>query len=104
MKEYDLYLPLTFNDRRPIPPEELTRIRKTLLNEFGGFTHFPQENEGVWKLGGAVFRDKVVILRIISDRPEATRRFFAELRIELMRSLEQADVLIVEREIALVRD
>jgi hypothetical protein len=103
MKEYDLYLPLAFNDGRPISAEELARIRKMLLDEFGGFTHFPQENEGVWKLGGAVFRDKVVILRILSDRPEETRRFFAELRTELMCSLEQADVLIVERDVALVR-
>ena len=104
MKEYDLYLPLAFNDGRAVPVEELTRIKKMLLDEFGGFTHFPQENEGVWRLGGAVFRDKVVIIRILSDRPEETRQFFAELRIELMRSLEQADVLIVERDIALVRD
>lgn len=104
MKEYDLYLPLTFNDGRPVPAEELKRFRKMLLDEFGGFTHFPQENEGVWKLGGVEFHDKVVILRVISDQPDHTRRFFAELRVELMRALEQADVLIVEREISVVRD
>jgi hypothetical protein len=102
MKEYDLYLPLTYNDGRPIPCETLAHFRKMLLDEFGGFTHFPRENEGVWKLGGVVFRDRVVIIRVISDHPVETRRFFAELRIELMRALEQADILIVERDIALV--
>ncbi|MBC8094443.1 MAG: hypothetical protein H7Y43_01405 [Akkermansiaceae bacterium] len=102
MKEYDVYLPLSYNDGRPIPEEKLKSFRKLLLDEFGGFTHFPQENEGVWKLGTTVFRDKVVILRVLSDRPAQTRRFFSELRVELMRSLEQAEVLIVERDVELV--
>ncbi|HEU5122850.1 MAG TPA: hypothetical protein VFW05_02165 [Verrucomicrobiae bacterium] len=100
MKEYELYLPLAYNDGSPIPAEKLDHFRKVLLEEFGGFTHFPQENEGVWKLGGIVFHDKVVILRVLSDQPERTRHFLAELRIELMRELEQADVLIVERDVA----
>jgi hypothetical protein len=102
MKEYDLYLPLAYNDGRAIPEEKLKGVKKLLLDEFGGFTHFPQQNEGVWKLGGVVFHDQIVILRVLSDHPTQTRRFFVELRIELMRSLEQADVLIVEREVALV--
>lgn len=102
MKEYDLYLPLAYNDGRPIPEELLKDVKKMLLDEFGGFTHFPQENEGVWKLGGVVFHDRVVILRVLSDRPLETRRFFAELRVELMRRLEQADLLIVQRSVSLV--
>lgn len=99
MKEYELYLPLAYNDGSAIPAEKLDHCRKLLLDEFGGFTHFPQENEGVWKLGGIVFRDKVILLRVLSDQPDHTHHFFAELRIELMRELEQADVLIVEREV-----
>lgn len=104
MKEYDIYLPLSYNDGRLIPIEKLNQIKRMLLDEFGGFTHFPQENEGVWKFGGAVFRDKVIILRVLSSEPVQTRRFFGELRIELMRVLEQADVLIVEREVDLIRE
>ncbi len=103
MKEYDVYLPLSYNDGRAIPPEKLNQFKKILLDQFGGFTYFPQENEGVWKFGGAVFRDKVIILRVLSDEPAQTRRFFAELRVELMRALEQSDVLIVERDVDLVR-
>jgi hypothetical protein len=103
LKEYDLYVPLTHNDGRPVADEHVQQIRRTLLEEFGGFTHFPQENEGVWKLGGVVFRDQVVILRVLSDDGPRTRSFFAEWRIELMRRLEQADVLIVERDVRLIR-
>ncbi|HYG24274.1 MAG TPA: hypothetical protein VEH04_15960 [Verrucomicrobiae bacterium] len=103
VSEYDIYVPLTRNDGSAIPENALARYRRMLLDSFGGFTHFPQENEGMWKVGGVVFRDRVVILRVLSDEPERARRFFAELRIELMRGLEQADVLIVEREVKVVR-
>lgn len=58
MKEYELYLPLAYNDGSAIPAEKLDHCRKLLLDEFGGFTHFPQENEGVWKLGGIVSATK----------------------------------------------
>lgn len=102
MKEYDLYLPLAYNDARAIPEEKLNGFKKMLLDEFGGFTHFPQQNEGAWRLGGVVFHDQIVIIRVLSNQPEHTHHFFSELRIELMRELEQADILIVEREVTLV--
>lgn len=102
MKEYDLYLPLTYNDGHAIPEEKLNAFKKMMLDEFGGFTHFPQRNEGAWQLGGVVFHDQMIILRVLSNDPAHTRHFFSELRIELMRELEQADILIVEREVTLV--
>lgn len=103
MREYDVYLPLTFNDGRPVPESEISRFKRLLLDRFGGFTHFPQQNEGVWSLGGVVFHDRVVVLRVLSGETEPTRRFLAELRVEMMRALEQADVLIVERNVRVVR-
>jgi hypothetical protein len=102
MKEYDLYLPLHHNDGRPVEPAKINQIKKLLVDAFGGVTHFPQENDGLWKLGGVTFRDKVVVLRVLADDESGPMKFFAELRVELMRTLEQADVLIVEREVTLV--
>lgn len=98
MKEYDLYLPLHYNDGRPIAAHHITRFKNLLVEEFGGLTHFPQENEGTWKLGGVTFREKIIILRVLGRDPPRARRFLAELRVELMRALEQADILIVERD------
>ena len=99
MKEYDLYLPLHYNDGRPIDAGEVARFKRILVEEFGGLTHFPQENEGLWKLGGVTFRDQVIILRVLAEDGARARKFFANLRVELMRALEQADVLIVERKV-----
>jgi hypothetical protein len=102
MQEYDLYLPLHHNDGRPVESTQITQIKKLLVDAFGGVTHFPQENDGLWKLGGVTFRDKVVVLRVLAGDECDARKFFAQLRVELMRTLEQADVLIVERDVTLV--
>jgi len=102
VKEYDLYLPLHYNDGRAIESHHINRFKKILVDEFGGLTHFPQQNEGIWRFGGVTFRDQMIILRVLARDPDRTRRFFAELRVELMRVLEQADILIVEREAGVV--
>ena len=102
MKEYDLYFPLHYNDGRLVEPHKLARFKRILVDEFGGLTHFPQENEGLWKFGGITFRDKVVILRVLAQDAARARKFFANLRVELQSELEQADVLVVEREIQTV--
>jgi len=46
VKEYDIYVPLTYNDGSPVEPRKLTRLRERLLEQFGGVTFFPQSNEG----------------------------------------------------------
>jgi hypothetical protein len=35
VKEYDLYVPLTYNDGTPVEPETIERIGLRLLEEFG---------------------------------------------------------------------
>ena len=47
MREYELYVPLHDNEGHPIDPEKLTRLKRRLVDEFGGLTHFPQTNEGL---------------------------------------------------------
>jgi len=99
VKEYDLYLPLTYNDGRSIEPEKISRLKKALLDKFGGLTHFPQENEGLWKLGRSTYRDKIVIVRVLADDAEDARAFMSHMRARVLRELAQADVLIVERDV-----
>jgi hypothetical protein len=40
MLEYELYLPLHYNDGRPIDPEKLKNLKRRLVDEFGGLNHF----------------------------------------------------------------
>jgi hypothetical protein len=102
VKEYDVYLPSQYNDGRAIENEKHDRFKQLLVDEFGGLTHFLQENEGIWLFGGITFRDRVMIVRVLARDADRARTFFEEFRIELMRSLEQTDVLIVERDVSLV--
>lgn len=102
MKEYDVYLPLHYNDGRRVEATKVEKFKRLAVEHFGGLTHFPQENEGVWKFGGVTFRDRISILRVLSDDLEGARRFFEAFREQLGRELEQEAVLIVEKDVCLV--
>ena len=102
MKEYDIYVPLSNNDGTPVDPQKLKDLKKRLVDHFGGLTHFPQENEGLWKVGAFTFRDKIVILRVLTTEPDKAGSFFAELKKEMQRNWAQEDVLIVVRDVQTV--
>ena len=102
MKEYDLHVPLLDHKGKPISTEKLSRLKKRVLDHFGGFTFFPQENDGAWRMGNVVFRDRIVILRILSDEPRKSQQFFAQVKKQLKREWGQQDVLIVVRDVKVV--
>ena len=100
MLEYELYVPLHYNDGRRIDPEKLRALKKRLVDQFGGLTHFQQKNEGIWKIGDHTFRDRVEILRVLVSDEKAARKYFTELKADLTRELEQQDFLIVTRQVS----
>ncbi len=102
MREYELYVPLHYNDGSPVEMDKLSRLKRRLVEEFGGLTHFPQENEGMWKVGSFTFRDRIVILRVLAEQSEKAARFFGGLKEDLKREWAQQDVLIVMRDVATV--
>jgi hypothetical protein len=100
MLEYELYVPLHYNDGRPIDPEKLRALKRRLVDEFGGLTHFQQENEGLWKIGDHTFRDRVEILRVLVSDEAAARKYFTRLKADLIREWQQQDFLIVTRQVS----
>lgn len=102
MKEYDIYLPLSFNDGRAVPEEVVNEVKARLVKRFGGLTYFPQENEGTWQFGGTTFRDRVVILRALAQDAGDARSFLAGLKPWLLEAFKQTSILMVEREVSLV--
>jgi hypothetical protein len=102
MREYELYLPLHYNDGRPVELDKLTGVKRRLVSEFGGLTHFPQENEGLWKMGPFMFRDRIVILRVLAPDHAKADEFFRRLKQDLKQDWAQNDVLIVAREVSAV--
>ena len=98
-KEYDLFVPLYYNDGSRIEPEQFEQIQRILLSQFEGLTFFPQPNQGFWKMGDVVYRDEIVIYRIVAQNTRAARKFLRRLKKKLERDLKQEKVLIIERDI-----
>jgi hypothetical protein len=99
VKEYDLFIPLYYNDGAAIEPRKLRDLQDRLLNEFGGLTFFPQPNEGFWKMGDVTFRDEILVFRVIASRVRSARRFLTKLKNELKQEFQQEEILIVERDV-----
>ena len=97
--EYDVYLPLTYNDGAPVDPDKIAELKKRLQDRFGGLTFFPQRTEGHWKVGTVAFRDEIVICRILSEEVREARAYFLRLKEEIQEAFGQEEVLIVERKV-----
>lgn len=97
MKEYDLYVPCSYDDGSTVEPEKFERLRERLLDQFGGFDEFPQPHKGLWKMAHVTFRGEVIVFRVNAKKKRA-RPFFAQLKEELKTDWRQEDILIVEAE------
>ncbi|MFO1499772.1 MAG: hypothetical protein U1G07_15490 [Verrucomicrobiota bacterium] len=102
MREYELYVPLYDNDGRPVDHQKIADLKQRLARQFGGLTHFPQENEGLWRMGSFTFRDRIVIFRVLAMDAAEAERFLREVKADLKREWQQKDVLIVARDVATV--
>jgi hypothetical protein len=99
VKEYDLFVPLYYNDGRQVEPQKFQALQQQLLAQFGGLTFFPQPNKGFWTLAGITYRDEIVIYRVITPDEQEARRFLSDLKERLKTEFRQEDILIVEREV-----
>jgi hypothetical protein len=102
VKEYDIFVPLYFNDGSPVEAEAFQSLQETLLDQFGGVTFFPQPNKGFWRMAEFTYRDEIVIYRVIGTDAEHARRFLWQLKQRLKADLQQEEILIVERDVQLL--
>lgn len=103
MKEFEVYLPLNYNDGTPVEKGKIDKVGEDLLEFFGGLTFFPQKIKGFWKMGNVIFRDEIVIFRVITDKPPLARRFLKRLQKELKKEFQQEEILIVEKDAHVLR-
>jgi hypothetical protein len=99
VKEYDLFVPLYYNDGSEIEATKLLRLEERLLDEFTGLTVFPQPNRGYWRVADVTYRDEIIVYRIVTSNVRVARRFLRQLKDELKRDLRQEEILIIEREV-----
>ena len=99
IRNVEIYLPLDFNDGRPIPPSRYISLQGELLSRFGGVTSVQREFplQGVWQSGTQVYHDRVVVLSVMDFRDEtdlASLRYLERLKTRLMKRFDQLEVLI----------
>ena len=99
MKEYDIFVPLYFNDGTPVEAEKFQELQEALLSRFGGLTFFPQPNKGFWRMAGVTYRDEIVIYRVIASSAEESRPFLEKLKERLKSDFGQEEILMVERDV-----
>ncbi len=102
LMEFDVYVPLKTERGVPIASGKITKLKRKLLQRFGGVTYFPQRNEGLWKMGDFVFRDKIVICRVIGPQNHGTKNFLSQLKRNMQKEWKQTDVLILGRPVQVV--
>ena len=102
MKEYDIFVPLYYNDGKPVEPAKFQQLQTRLLEMFEGFTFFPQPNQGYWKFGNMTYHDEIVIYSVISQNSRRAREYLAGLKQHLKREFQQEEILIIEREVGLL--
>jgi hypothetical protein len=99
MREYEIYVPLCDNEGNEINPQLLKSLKVRLRERFGGFTYFPQEGEGEWETGGQTFRDRIVIIRVLTQEQWEAEKWFHGLKDELKAQYDQSDFLITSKQV-----
>jgi hypothetical protein len=89
----ELLLPLYDNEGRRFGAGEFDRVRDELAEQFGGVTAFRRAPaEGVWKEGGEVSRDRVVIFEVMADALD--RAWWREYRAQLESRFRQEKLVV----------
>jgi hypothetical protein len=104
IRAIEIYLPLDYNDGRPIPERKFVSLQQELLARFGGVTstqrQFPLQ--GLWQSAGAVYQDRVVVFDAMDFRaqtPLETLRYLERLQARLKKKFDQLEVLITVQEL-----
>ena len=93
-RRFEILLPLTHNDGRPVAADKFLQTREELVAEFGALSFYPQPIRGLWTHKGA--RHEEDSLRIFVDVSDTSknRRFFAKWKARLLQRFEQIEIYI----------
>ena len=97
-RRYDIFLPLAYNNGRPIPGELFDAVERRLLSHYGGVTAQQREFplRGAWQSESDLYLDQVVVMTALDFRTRGSTRFIAELKRDLLRDFDQLEILITE--------
>ena len=104
IRSIEVYLPLDYNDGRPIPASKFVALQEELLGRFGGVTstqrQFPLQ--GLWQSETQVYQDRVVVFTVMDFGKETqfeTIRYLERLKGRLKKRFDQLEILITVQEL-----
>jgi hypothetical protein len=104
IRSIELYLPLDYNDGRPIEESKFVALQNALLVRFGGVTstqrQFPLQ--GLWRSQERVFEDRVIVFTVMDFRSETELeviRYLQRLKTRLLRKFAQLEILITVQQL-----
>ena len=93
MHVIEIFLPLADNEGRRFGRELYERVRKELIERFGGLTAFTRSPaEGLWTDEGETTRDDIVIFEVMADALD--RGWWSQYRRQLEQRFAQEVILI----------
>ncbi len=107
VRAIEIYLPLDYNDGRPVEAAKYIPLEDELLARFGGVTStqrlFPLR--GLWQSGAQVFQDRVVVFSAMDfgAQTEFERiRYLERLKGRLKKKFEQLEILITVQKLVAI--
>jgi len=107
IRRVEIYLPLEYNDGRPIEEAKYLRLHAELRARFGGVTSTQREFplKGAWKSGTALYEERVVVFTMMDFRDQTeTRlaRYLQRLKARLKKRFDQEEILITVQELTAI--
>ena len=94
-RRYEILLPLTHNDGRPVSDQILHQTRAELLSKFDGVSFQPQSIVGLWIHERVPYEDTSVRLTVDVKDTKKNREFFLKYKRVLLKRFEQMEIYIV---------
>jgi hypothetical protein len=104
IRSIEIYLPLDYNDGRPIPDSKFVSLQQELLGRFGGVTTMQRQFplQGIWRSGEATYFDRVVVFSVIDFHAASqldSLRYLEKLKGRLKKKFDQLEILITVAEL-----
>ncbi|HEY3966469.1 MAG TPA: hypothetical protein VGM05_18045 [Planctomycetaceae bacterium] len=107
VRRVEIYLPLEYNDGRPIADSKYLTLQTELRARFGGVTstqrQFPLQ--GAWHFGKDVYEERVVVFTLMDFRDQTESdllKYLKRLKQRLMKKFDQLEILITVQEMLAV--
>ena len=93
---FELLIPTSYNDGRPVETAKIQRVRQTLIDKFGGCRIQPAAPyQGWWVHQARTYEDWLILFTVEADRTEANLLWFETYKNQtLLAEFEQEEIYL----------